>query len=300
MAETMRERFIRVVADLLDHDEKAVVVLAVISHSLFADAGVERRHPRRLIDVGIREQAQIGITAGLALSGYKPIATGYAPFLVERAFEQVKLDFAHQDVSAILASVGGSWDSSGSGRTHQAPEDVALMSSLRSWTVHVPGHPDEMEDVLVDAYERGERAYIRMSNDSNRTRLSDRPSAVEVVRPGPAGSPTVLAVGPVADAVLEAAEGMDVTIAYTATPFPMDHQGLARAVSGPDVMVVEPYLAGTSVPYIAEALPDRAIRISSHGVRDVDIRRYGTPEEHRSAHGLDAAGIRARLLDRFG
>lgn len=296
----MRERFIRVVADLLDRDEKTVVVLAVISHALFADSGVEARHPSRIIDVGIREQAQLGITAGLALSGYKPIATGYAPFLIERAFEQIKLDFAHQGVSAILASVGGSWDSSGSGRTHQAPEDVALMSSLRSWSVHVPGHPDEMEELLLDAHARGERAYIRMTSDSNRTRLSDRPSSVEVVRRGSVGSPTVLAVGPVADAVLEGSTGLDVTVAYTATPYPVDSHGLADAVTGPDVLIVEPYLEGTSIGAVVEALPGRALRVSAHGVRDVDIRRYGTPEEHRGAHGLDSVGVRSLLIDLYG
>ena len=300
MADNMRERFIRAVADLLDRDEKTVVVLAVISHALFADAGVEARHPQRIIDVGIREQAQLGVTAGLALSGYKPIATGYAPFLVERAFEQIKLDFAHQGASAILASVGGSWDSSGSGRTHQAPEDVALMSSLRSWSVHVPGHPDEMEDLLIDAHHRGDRAYIRMSNDSNGARLSDRPSAVEVVRRGSVGSPTVLAVGPVADAVLEGSKGFDVTIAYTATPHPLDRLGLSAAVSGPDVLVVEPYLEGTSVGAVVGALPGRALRVSAHGVRDTDIRRYGSPEEHREAHRLDARGIRALLTELYG
>lgn len=300
MADTMRERFTGVVGDLLDRDEKTVVVLAVISHGLFSDAGIEDRHPDRIIDVGIREQAQLGVAAGLALGGYKPIATGYAPFLIERAFEQVKLDFSHQGTSAILASVGGSWDSSGSGRTHQAPEDVALMASLRSWTVHVPGHPDEMEDLLRRVHQSGERAYIRMSNDSNRARMSETPSAVTAIRQGSPGSPTVLAVGPVADEVLEASEGLDVTVAYTATPFPLDASGLREIVSGTDVIVVEPYLAGTSVAAVSEALSDRPTRISAHGVTDVDIRRYGTPSEHRSRHGLDAEGIRALLLDRIG
>ena len=102
-------------------------------------------------------QAQIGVAGGLALEGFKPIVTGYAPFLVERTFEQVKLDFDHQGTSAILASVGGSWDASSSGRTHQAPEDVALMASLQSWAVHVPGHPDELEAILRKDHALGRR-----------------------------------------------------------------------------------------------------------------------------------------------
>ena len=295
MSETMRERFIAVVGDLLDLDEKTVIVLAVISHSLFADSGIEARHPERIIDVGIREQAQIGVAAGLALEGFKPIVTSYAPFLVERTFEQVKLDFDHQGTSAILASVGGSWDGSEWGRTHQAPEDVALMASLRSWTIHVPGHPDELETSLRHAHSRGARTYIRMTTDSNSTLHVNEPSQVVTLRRGSKGAPTVLAIGPVADDVLTAAEDLDISVAYTITPYPIDSVGLRTAVTGTDVLVVEPYLSGTSSAQIVEAFPDRPIRLRTHGVDQVDIRHYGTPAEHRKEHGLDIAGIYAFL-----
>ncbi len=295
MSETMRERFISVVGDLLDLDEKTVVVLAVISHSLLADSGIEARHPERVIDVGIREQAQIGVAAGLALEGFKPIVTGYAPFLVERTFEQVKLDFDHQGTAAILASVGGSWDASEWGRTHQAPEDVALMASLRSWTIHVPGHPDELEASLRHAHSRGTRAYIRMTTDSNSTLHIDQPSRVVTLRRGSNGAPTVLAVGPIADDVLTAAQDLDLTVAYTITPHPIDTAGLRAAVTGSDIFLVEPYLSGTSSAQIVEAFSDRPIRLRARGVDQVDIRRYGTPAEHRKEHGLDVAGLHAFL-----
>ena len=296
MAETMRERFVDVVADLLDTDESTVVVLAVISHGLFTEAGIDSRHPERVVDVGIREQIQLGVAGGLALEGFRPIVTGYAPFLVERTFEQVKLDFDHQGSSAVLASVGGSWDASGSGRTHQAPEDVALMASLRTWDVHVPGHPDEMELLLRDAHRNDRRAYIRMSSDSNGAAHTDTPGEVTVLREGGLGSPTVIAVGPVADAVLTAVDDLDLHVVYTATPFPIDAEALRNAVHGTEVLLIEPYLAGTSAYAVTEALSDRPIRLRSHGVRDTDIRRYGRPEEHRRYHGLDEAGIRAFLM----
>lgn len=295
MAETMRERFITVVGDLLDSDERTVVVLAVISHGLFADAGVTLRHQERIIDVGIREQTQLGVAGGLALEGFKPIVTGYAPFLVERAFEQIKLDFDHQGTCAVLASVGGSWDASGSGRTHQAPEDVAMVMSLRSWGIHVPGHPDEMETVLRRAHSRGERSYIRMSNDSNKEGIPGAAGGVVGLEEGRPGAPTVLAVGPVADDVLDAADGLGFSVVYTATPYPIDAAALRLLTTGTDVMVVEPYLAGTSAHGVAEALSDRPIRLRSHGVVETDIRRYGSPSEHKRAHGLDVAGIRKFL-----
>lgn len=296
MSETMRQRFTSVVGNLLLEDDRTVIVLAVIGRGLFAEQGLLDRYPGRIIDVGIREQAQIGIAGGLALEGLKPILTGYAPFLVERTFEQIKLSLTHQGVNAILASVGGSWDASTSGRTHQAPEDVTLMASLPGWEIHVPGHPDEVETMLRSAHSAGTSAYIRMSEDTNARPYATSTAGIVPLRSGSDGVPTVLVVGPLVDDVLAATAGLDVTVLYTATPSPIDADGLRQYVSGSNVLLLEPYLRGTSSGRVAEALCDRPIRLRSLGVTDPELRNYGTSSEHRAAHGLDAAGIRRFVL----
>jgi transketolase len=295
MGEPMRERFTATVGSLLDEDERTVVVLAVISNSLFREAGIIDRHPRRVVDVGIREQTQIGVAGGLALEGFKPIVTGYAPFLVQRPFEQIKLSLGHQGVHAVLASVGGSWDASGAGRTHQAPEDVAMMATLPGWSVHVPGHPDELELILRSAHTNGTSAYIRMSGDENQQGHVSMPGEIVELRRGSDDATTMIVVGPLVDSALEAVRDLDMTVLYTATPAPIDAAGLRSLVRGTDVVLVEPYLAGTSAGRVVEALSDRPIRLRSVGVRDSELRRYGTPLDHRSAHGLDAIGIRTAV-----
>lgn len=289
----MRGRFVRDVGELMDRDDRIVLVLAVISRGLVDEAGITSRHPGRVVDVGIREQTQIGVAGGLALEGYLPIVTGYAPFLVERPFEQVKLSLGHQGARAILASVGASWDSSGSGRTHQAPEDVGIMSTLPNWTIHVPGHADEMAALLEDARGSNESSYLRLSNDANRRPLAGMPGRIVTLRRGNPSATTVLAVGPVADAVLAATEDLDVSVLYTTTPRPLDARTLRAATLGDDLVVVEPYLAGTSASSVAAAFADRPMRLRFHGITTPELRRYGTPSEHRAAHGLDARGIRA-------
>jgi len=100
----MRTVFAATASSLLDEDPLAAVVLAEISADLFAKAAA--RHPERVLNVGIREQLMVSVGGGLALAGLRPIVHTYAPFLVERAFEQVKLDLAHQDAHAVLASIG--------------------------------------------------------------------------------------------------------------------------------------------------------------------------------------------------
>jgi transketolase len=291
----MRERFARVVARALDDDPRVALVLADIGVGQLQVAGVDAQRDR-VVNVGIREQLMVGVAAGMALEGLRPVVHTYAPFLVERPFEQIKLDLGHQDVGAVLVSIGASYDASAEGRTHQAPGDVALIATLPGWTIHVPGHADEAETLLERVIAGDGRVYVRLSTESNAA--AHLGEGLQVVRRGPPGSAVVLAVGPTLDPVLEASRDRDLTVAYTPTVRPLDAVGLREVVSGVEVVLVEPTLAGTSSAAVSHALRDRPHRLLALGVREPELRRYGTPAEHRSAQGLDAAGIR-RSLDGF-
>jgi transketolase len=288
--------FIESATALLDEDPRVAVVLADISADAFVPA--RRRHPDRVLNVGIREQLMVGVTGGLALTGLRPIAHSYATFLVDRAYEQVKLDLDHQGVGAILVSVGASYDGSSMGRTHMSPGDVALLDTLTGWTVHVPGHPDEVPGLLRAAAGHDDRVYLRLSTQVNAAPHGGG-CRLQALRPGTAGAPLVVAVGPMLDPVLAAVEGVDVAVAYTHTPRPFDVAGL-RALANREVILVEPYLAGTSSRVIGEALADRPHRSLSLGVGRADLHRYGTPADHAHWHGLDAAGLRRSISEFLG
>ncbi len=87
---TMRSRFVDTVTELLDTEPSTALVLADISAYLFTEQA--QRHPDRVLNVGIRESLMVSVGGGLALTGLRPIIHTYAPFLIERSFEQVKLD----------------------------------------------------------------------------------------------------------------------------------------------------------------------------------------------------------------
>jgi transketolase len=282
----MRERFIDVVVDLLDEDPRVAVVLADISAGRLEAAREER--PERVVNVGIREALMIGVAGGMALEGLRPVAHSYATFLVDRAFEQIKLDLVHQAAGgAILVSIGASYDAAEEGRTHQSPGDVALLATLPGVAIHVPGHADEVERLLRAEAGRDGTAYLRLSEEANAVA---RP-AFDLVRPPRPGGRLVVAVGPTLDPVLEAVAGTDDGVAYVATVRPFPAPEIARLGAG-DIVLVEPYLAGTS----AGEIPfERPRRLHCLGIRDPELRRYGTGADHRRAHGLDAAGI-ARSL----
>jgi len=286
----MRERFYELAREALDDNDRVAVVTAQIGNDAIGE------HPRHF-DVGIREQLMIGVAAGLSLGGYRPVAHSYTPFLVERPWEFLKLDLGHNDLGAVLVSIGASYDAARAGRTHQAPEDVALVAALPGWTIHVPGHVDEADRLFRQALGGDGRTYLRLSEETNHARVD--PGWLKVLRRGSAGAPLVVAVGPTLTPVLEATSDRDVTVAYIATVRPFPHEELRDALAdGTDVVLVEPYQAGTSAAEIAVALRDRPHRLLALGVPNEELRRYGTGAEHRAVHGLDTAGI-AHSLESF-
>ena len=285
---TMRERFYDVARAALDEEPRLAVVTAEIGTTPLGP------HPRHF-NVGIREQLMIGVAAGLALEGYRAVAHSYAPFLVERPYEQVKLDLGHQGLGAVLVSTGASYDAASEGRTHQAPEDVAALAALPGWTIHVPGHADEVERLFRQAIaqrrprlhpalrggEPGAGGRRRPRRAPARRRRARRSSSRSARRSARCSQATV---------------DLDVTVAYLATVRPFPGAALREALgAGTAVVLVEPYLAGTSSAEVSAALADRPHRLLALGVGNAELRRYGTGAEHRAAHGLDAAGIRASL-----
>jgi transketolase len=289
----MRSAFGATVADLVETDERVAVVLAEISTQYFAEA--MRAHPDRVMNIGIMEQAMVGVAAGFALEGFLPVAHSLSPFMAERPYEQLKLDFGYQGLGGTFVGVGGSYDYAAEGGTHHAPADVGLMLGVPRMEVLVPGHGDEMDRLLRATYANCEPTYVRASVSANAEGRDVAPGRIEVFRRG--ARATVLAFGPMLDRTLEACEGLDVTVAYATSLRPFDAEGLA-AVAGdhPVVVTVEPFYEGSAAPAVTEALRHVPARFLSIGVPRAFIHAYGSPTDLDADLALDAAGVRARIV----
>ena len=290
MTTSMRDRFVRSTVELLESDPNVVLVLAEISVSAFEGLDLSAGVRDRIINVGIREQLMVGVAAGLAKEGFFPIVHTYAPFLVERAYEQLKLDFGHQGFIGVFVSVGASYDAASSGRTHQSPADVALIRALPDWNILVPGHADEVDVFMRQAVSSDRCTYIRLSEETNETARIGSSQSMCVDQQG-SHEFVVIAVGPTLDPVLRATSALDLTVLYAPSIRPFDAETL-RSFSAKNVVLVEPYLAGTSSASISSTLSDRPHRLMALGIRNCDLRKYGEPQEHAAAHGLDEAGLR--------
>ena len=125
----MRNAFAEVLADLGREDPRVCIVVADISPA-GPMAKFREEFPERFINVGVAEQAMIGICAGLALKGMRPFAYTIATFALYRPFEFVRDDLAYQNLPVTVVGIGGGVVYSTLGGTHYAQEDVAVASSI--------------------------------------------------------------------------------------------------------------------------------------------------------------------------
>jgi transketolase len=289
--EPMRRAAAEAVVELFREDPRVAIVLAEISTDLFEPAF--RHDPRRAVNVGIMEQSMVGVAAGFALEGFLPVVHTIAPFLAERALEQVKLDFGYQGLEGLFISTGGSYDYGTSGFTHHSPGDVAALSTVPGMEIVVPGVAAEAHTLVRMKHGNGRPTYLRTTVAENRAARELAPGGLMPVRRG--AELTVIAVGPMLDRTLAALDGIDATVLYATTVLPLDAAVLAAETISPDVVVVEPFFEGTLAGQVTAALAHRPTRLLSIGVPRRAIRSYGTSAEHDRELRLDTAGIRERI-----
>ena len=288
----MRRAACEAAVELFLEDDSVAIVLAEISVDLFAPAFAHA--PERAINVGIMEQTMVGVAAGFALEGFRPVVHTIAPFLTERAHEQVKVDFGYQRLEGLFVSTGASYDYSTSGMTHHCPGDVAAMST-------VPGIARVRAGSACGSYRSRtrlahERGIVVRADKWCRERGGSRPGWRRAYARAPRGSATVIAVGPMLDRVLAAVAEFDVTVLYATTVYPLDGKMLREHVApSPDVVLVEPMYEGTTTAQVAGAFQDRAVRLLSVGVPREVIEGYGTVAELDVAVGLDEEALARRI-----
>ncbi len=149
----MRLAFPKTVLELMDKDERIVVLLGDIG--VFAFKDVFAKYPTRCINFGICEQTMVGCAAGLAMAGMIPILHTIEPFLIERAFEQIKDDFGYQELKGNIVGVDVSKTAPNLGYTHQTPYAKTLMGLIRGMNYFEPQSPEEFDLTFKNNYNKG-------------------------------------------------------------------------------------------------------------------------------------------------
>lgn len=87
-------------------------------------------HSDRVFNIGIAEQGAMGIAAGMAMAGMQPLYYSQIPFLVMRAFEQIRYDICEHNLNVKLIGVGAENFFHRLGRSHCVDEDDLKILSI--------------------------------------------------------------------------------------------------------------------------------------------------------------------------
>lgn len=148
----MRKRFPKTVLEIMDKDDRVVVLLGDIGVHAFKD--VFAKYPTRCFNVGILEQSMVGMAAGLAMAGFIPIVHTIEPFLVDRAFEQIKIDFGYQELRGNIVGVDVSETAPNLGYTHQCPYALNHMADVQGIHVFNPKFPEDFDTLFKANYDQ--------------------------------------------------------------------------------------------------------------------------------------------------
>lgn len=292
MSMNMRQQFTATVTSLEERDERVVLLLNDIG--VWAFRHLKAAYPNRVHNLGILEQASIGVSAGLALTGYIPVFHTIAPFIVERGYEQLKDDFGYQNLNGNFVSVGASFDYSALGMTHYCPGDVGALMQIPNMQIVLPGTAKEMDCLMTQAYDNGSPTYFRLSESSNVMEHEVLFGRAVVVKQG--AKATVLAVGTMLSPVMEAVADLDVTVLYYTTVRPFDREALVQNMPTNKILLCEPYYSGALATEIIMTYHDNPVRMNFVGLSCEVPKTYGTVQENMAVFGMDAKSIREKAL----
>jgi 1-deoxy-D-xylulose-5-phosphate synthase len=265
----------------------------------------EHRFPDRYHDVGIAEQHAVTFAAGMACEGLKPVVAIYSTFL-QRGYDQLIHDVALQNLDVTFAL-----DRAGlvgaDGATHAGNYDIAYLRCIPNMAVIAPSDEKECRALLTTAFHHPGPAAVRYPRGAGTgvgdgSSLEPLPFGKGIVR-REGEKVAILAFGTMVAPALAAGEQLGATVADMRFVKPID-VGLIRKLAATHdsiVTVEEGAIMGGAGAAVAEALAqcDIVTPLLNLGLPDRFID-HGDAAQLLAACGLDAKGIAASILQRFG
>lgn len=301
--QTFTQVFGRWLCDMAEQDKR----LIGITPAMREGSGMvefHQRFPDRYYDVGIAEQHAVTFAAGLACEGLKPVVAIYSTFL-QRAYDQLIHDVALQNLPVVFAL-----DRAGlvgaDGATHAGNYDIAFMRCIPNMAIACPADEAECRQLLSTAYAQSQPVAVRYPRGAGvGTVPADTLDALpfgkgEIRRQGQRIA--LLAFGTLLYPALQAAEALNATVVNMRWAKPLDEALLLEVAAQHDALVTleDGCIMGGAGSAVIEALQSQGIckPVLQLGFEDVFIE-HGDPALLLQKQGLDAAGIQAKITQRF-
>lgn len=303
----MRNAFALEITSLAAREPRMVLLSGDIGNRLFDQ--IKDLFPERFHNCGVAEANMIGVAAGLALCGMRPVAYTITPFITTRCLEQIKLDVCCHNLPVVLIGVGSGLAYAALGSTHHSLEDLAIMRALPNMTVFAPADAVEVRLALRAAVELGGPAYIRLGKKGepiiHQTAPGFTPGKGIVLKQG--NDVCLLGTGAMVHGCLEAAarlesSGVSAGVVSMHTVKPLDEALLADVFSRYTVVATaeEHWLAGGLGSAVAEWACDNrpgGAMLKRFGVRDTFLHATGPQKNARRLTGLDPDFMAHSLLE---
>ncbi|NDB36303.1 MAG: transketolase, partial [Flavobacteriia bacterium] len=145
----MRNHFTKIITERARGDERIVLLSGDIGNRLFDE--FKEVCPSRFYNCGVAEANMVGMAAGFAMQGFRPVCYTIAPFLTYRAMEQIRVDLGYHHLPVVLVGTGGGLAYASLGGTHHSCEELGMLRLIPGMTVAAPADAMELESVLDDA-----------------------------------------------------------------------------------------------------------------------------------------------------
>lgn len=298
----MRNSLSKFITQAAVEDPKVRVLSGDHGYALFDE--VRRARPAQFMNVGVAEQAMVGIAAGMCRTGLKPIVYGLAAFVPIRVLEQIKLDVCRSSLPVIFLGDGAGLVYSTLGASHQCAEDVACLRPLPAISIYAPADAFELDTVFRAARASAGPSYIRLGK-------SDRP-AVHAVRPSTtdsllihdvASDTCIISMGSMTAVAKQMATDLKICAASVFQIKPTT-PSLKKILSRFRVVLVleEHSRYGGLFSTITELTADEAIRprVRSLSLGEHFSERCGSYQHALSEHGIADAQLPGRVKELLG
>ena len=301
----MRAVFSDTLVELAKADPQLLLLTGDHGYALF-DA-FRKECPNQYINAGIAEQNMVGMAAGLARSGFRPIVYGLAAFIPVRVLEQIKLDVAHDNLPVIFIGDGAGFVYSHLGTSHQCTEDIACTRVIPNLSVYSPADAHELSACMAAAYQSHSPVYIRIGKSDrdmvHPTSLSLKPGDLSPIKQVKNSKLAFIATGSLSSTALALANTQYPTASVWSVPFikPINtNQVIEICKQHQQLITLEEHcvfggLGSTIAEISSEQSPSRILRI---GIEDRFSTHCGSYEYLLKEHGLDRTAI-AYKIDQF-
>jgi len=300
-----RKAFTDTITELASGDPSIMVVTSDARGSVtLTDYAV--KHPDQFVEVGIAEQNEVGIAAGMATFGKRPFVCAPACFLSARSLEQVKVDVVYSQTNVKIIGISGGVSYGALGYSHQSLHDIAVTRTFPGMDVIIPSDRYQTEAITRWLAESDHPAYVRMGRGAVKDIYTESDGSftygkANVLAEGE--DVTIIAVGETVSRAVEAAallrnDGISARVLDMATIKPIDRDEILRAAEQTRgiVSVEEHSIFGGLGSAIAEiVIQEHPVPMRIMGIPD-EITVEGESDEIFSYYGITAEGIRDQVL----